>query len=181
MDLPPTHPTTPPQGSPHPLLGEPMVIQRYVSRPLLLDGFKWDLRLYVLVTSFDPLEAFLYTEGFGRFASEPFSLERSRLQDPFVHLTNASIQRRHPSARRDEPNADGGDAEAPRSSSDSAMGANIFCPSSTTGSRPAHELWPFCSPALATCARTLPGVGGCVVVFARPTCEIRNSPQHRSP
>ena len=86
-----------------------MVIQRYVSRPLLLDGFKWDLRLYVLVTSFDPLEAFLYTEGFGRFASEPFSLERSRLQDPFVHLTNVSIQRRHPSERRDEPNADGCD------------------------------------------------------------------------
>ena len=50
--------------------GEAMVIQRYVTHPLTLGGFKFDLRLYVLVTSFNPLEAFLYTEGFGRFSTE---------------------------------------------------------------------------------------------------------------
>jgi hypothetical protein len=40
--------------------GEPMIVQRYLSDPLLLDGYKFDLRLYVLVTSFNPLEAFMY-------------------------------------------------------------------------------------------------------------------------
>ena len=49
--------------------GEPMVMQRYIKNPLLLNGYKFDLRIYVLVTSFNPLEVFIYKEGFGRFST----------------------------------------------------------------------------------------------------------------
>lgn len=49
--------------------GEAMVMQRYIKNPLLLNGYKFDLRIYVLVTSFNPLEAFIYKEGFGRFST----------------------------------------------------------------------------------------------------------------
>ena len=73
--------------------GEQMVIQRYVPNPLLVDGYKFDLRLYVLVTSFAPLEAFIYREGFGRFATEPYSLEKDNRHNLFAHLTNSSIQK----------------------------------------------------------------------------------------
>ena len=71
--------------------GEAHVVQRYIEKPLLVDGHKFDLRLYVLVTSFAPVEAFLYSEGFARFSSERYSLADAR--NLRVHLTNYSVQK----------------------------------------------------------------------------------------
>lgn len=73
-------------------LEAPVVLQRYVTSPLLIEGYKFDLRLYVLATSFNPLEAYLYREGFARFAAEKYSLETAQLGNTLVHLTNSSIQ-----------------------------------------------------------------------------------------
>ena len=72
---------------------QPIVIQRYISDPLCFMGFKFDLRIYVLVTSFSPLEAFIYKEGLARFGSKQYSLRPEFLNDHRIHLTNSSIQR----------------------------------------------------------------------------------------
>lgn len=73
----------------------PTVIQKYITNPLLYEGFKFDLRLYVLVTSFNPLEAFIYREGLARFGSRRFSTTSTNLKDLQVHLTNSSIQKEY--------------------------------------------------------------------------------------
>lgn len=39
-------------------LAEPQVAQMYISRPLLLDGFKFDIRMYALIVSCSPLRMY---------------------------------------------------------------------------------------------------------------------------
>ncbi|KAI9328277.1 tubulin-tyrosine ligase family-domain-containing protein [Obelidium mucronatum] len=45
------------------------VLQRYVPNPMLISGYKYDLRCYVCVRSFYPLNIYLYNEGLTRFAT----------------------------------------------------------------------------------------------------------------
>jgi len=70
-----------------------LVVQRYVTNPMMVQGYKFDLRLYVLVTSFTPLEAWLCQEGFARFATAPFTLDEAQLENRHMHLTNSSVQK----------------------------------------------------------------------------------------
>ena len=52
------------------------VISRYVANPHLLHGLKYDLRIYVLVTCFDPLRIYVYDEGLVRLATEKYTGSR---------------------------------------------------------------------------------------------------------
>ena len=73
---------------------EPAVIQEYISNPLLLEGLKFDLRLYVLVASYDPLEVYISSTGLTRFCTTPYEAPTvDNLNDDYMHLTNYSINK----------------------------------------------------------------------------------------
>ncbi|CAK9113623.1 unnamed protein product, partial [Durusdinium trenchii] len=69
------------------------IVQRYVDRPLLINGFKFDLRLYVVVTSFDPLKVYIYQEGLVRLATQKYQCSADSLEERTMHLTNYSINK----------------------------------------------------------------------------------------
>jgi len=72
---------------------ENYIISRYIDNPLLIGGKKFDLRLYVLVTSFRPMKAYLYQNGFCRFCHEQYTTDIAEFDNVFIHLTNVAIQK----------------------------------------------------------------------------------------
>jgi Tubulin-tyrosine ligase family len=76
-------------------IDEQLIVSRYIDNPLLLNGLKFDLRVYVLVTSFEPLRVYVYNEGLARFASEPYHDADTTKESKFAHLTNYSINKKN--------------------------------------------------------------------------------------
>ena len=66
------------------LAKESYVISRYIDNPLLLGGRKFDMRIYVLVTSFRPLKVYLYEHGFGRFCTVKYDDSINEMDNMYV-------------------------------------------------------------------------------------------------
>ncbi|XP_063040074.1 tubulin polyglutamylase TTLL5 [Engraulis encrasicolus] len=71
-----------------------VLISRYINNPLLIDNFKFDVRLYVLVTSYDPVIIYLYEEGLARFATVKYEQSGKHIKNQFMHLTNYSVNKK---------------------------------------------------------------------------------------
>ncbi|KAL7078412.1 hypothetical protein ACQ4LE_001981 [Meloidogyne hapla] len=70
-----------------------LVAQHYIESPFLINDSKFDLRVYVYVTSYDPLRIYVYKEGLVRFASVTYNPEMASYTNQFMHLTNYSINK----------------------------------------------------------------------------------------
>ncbi|XP_076999178.1 tubulin polyglutamylase TTLL11 isoform X3 [Tamandua tetradactyla] len=74
------------------LQSRPAVVQEYICKPLLIDKLKFDIRLYVLLKSLDPLEIYIAKDGLSRFCTEPYQEPSPKnLHHIFMHLTNYSL------------------------------------------------------------------------------------------
>ncbi|NXM24773.1 TTLL4 polyglutamylase, partial [Oxyruncus cristatus] len=73
----------------------PLLVQRYLHKPYLIGGKKFDLRIYVYVTCYDPLRVYLFKDGLVRFASCKYSSSMESLSNKFVHLTNYSVNKKN--------------------------------------------------------------------------------------
>lgn len=70
--------------------GEPMLAQRYLDRPFLVDGKKQTVRLYALVTSVLPLRLYLHATGIVKMATIDWSREHLDLTR---HVTNQAANK----------------------------------------------------------------------------------------
>ena len=71
---------------------KPFVVQKYIENPLLLPGLKkFDIRVWAVVTSVEPLKIHVYNFPYIRICSVEYDVGNT---DRMVHLTNNSVQRK---------------------------------------------------------------------------------------
>jgi hypothetical protein len=77
---------------------DPLVVQKYVS-PFLIDGFKFDFRFYILISTLAPYTVYIYREGLARFCTSKYVAPLpGNLEHKFGHLTNTCVNKENPEA-----------------------------------------------------------------------------------
>jgi hypothetical protein len=73
------------------------IVQKYIRNPLLVtsEGYKFDVRCYLLIARNSPTTLAFYHPGYCRLALKPYTIATvASLEDNCVHLTNAAIQKK---------------------------------------------------------------------------------------
>ncbi len=67
-----------------------IILQKYLEKPLLYHGRKFDIRLWVLFIGNKPDEVYIFKEGHLKATCSKYDLDSN---DPYIHLTNYSVQK----------------------------------------------------------------------------------------
>jgi len=75
--------------------GSECVVQRYIDKPLTLEGVKFDLRVYVVVIGVgEQMRGYICDEGLARFCTTNYEKPSpENFKKIYMHLTNYSINR----------------------------------------------------------------------------------------
>ena len=85
------------------------IVTKYISNPHLLYNRKYDLRLYVLISSINPLIIYVFDDGLVRITTEDYNLNINSLDDNFIHLTNTCLNDKSEKYKiNNDPNAEYG-------------------------------------------------------------------------
>ena len=89
-----------------------VVAQKYLTRPFLIDGYKFDLRVYALVLCADPLRVFVFNDGLVRFCTERYAPPKAEnLRETCMHLTNYAVNKHNENFVRNTDATDTGGGE----------------------------------------------------------------------
>merc|ERR1740117_2762626 len=70
------------------------LIQHYIADPHLVGGYKYHMRIHLVITNVSPLQAYVQENGQCLFATKPYTLANKTLGalfDPPVHVTNMGL------------------------------------------------------------------------------------------
>ena len=74
------------------------VVQKYMERPFLIEGRKFDLRVYVLFTvnkgGKRPVNSYMYNEFYVRTSGVVYNTSRKGVKNTMMHLTNDAVQKK---------------------------------------------------------------------------------------
>lgn len=80
-----------------------LVVQKYIVNPHTLDGFKYDLRVYVVLVGINPLRVYVYKDGLARLATEKYQKPNDKnMKNIFMHLTNYAINKENENYENNE-------------------------------------------------------------------------------
>lgn len=76
------------------------VAQKYIENPLIVSNRKFDIRIWVLVTDWNPLTVWMWRKPYVRLPENSYDPDS---MDKYIHLTNNAIQKK---PKKKKPNED---------------------------------------------------------------------------